>query len=364
MVSKLEDIPVINAGQFLLGRLKAFNREKIALIDGTTEEKLTYAEITDRVEHAAAGLQKLGVCKNDVIAVVAPNCPDYVVAFYASALIYATFQPINPLFTIDDLKKVFKVCSTKYVITIPELLPKVTPAIQDLPNSIKVIVIGDKDAAGGNVTFQSLVETSDGQYTTPAGNPKKDVVALMSSSGTTGFPKAVLISHFAIVANTLIQHNTPMIASDSNLVSFLPLFHMYGLYVMTYYSHFVGASLVLMRKFAPDDYLRLLEKYKPTVIQTVPPIMVMFAKYPKVADYDLSSIKVAVCGAAPLSKEIEDMVKEKLKIPCVHQGYGMTEIGVSHINGKTDFKHKSVGKRHSLVQMKVSSHKIVDFQDY
>jgi long-chain acyl-CoA synthetase len=68
-----------------------------------------------------------------------------------------------------------------------------------------VIVIGDKDAAGGNMTFQSLVETSDGQYTTPAGNPKKDVVALMSSSGTTGFPKAVLISHFAIVANTLIQ---------------------------------------------------------------------------------------------------------------------------------------------------------------
>ncbi|XP_060592777.1 luciferin 4-monooxygenase-like [Ruditapes philippinarum] len=81
--------------------------------------------------------------------------------------------------------------------------------------------------------------------------------------------------------------------------------------------------------------------------------MVMFAKYPKVADYDLSSIKVAVCGAAPLSKEIEDMVKEKLKIPCVHQGYGMTEIGVSHINGKTEFKHKSVGKRHSLVQMKI-----------
>ena len=70
---------------------------------------------------------------------------------------------------------------------------------------LQVIVFGDKESAAGNMTFQTLVETSDGQYTTPAGNPKKDVAALMSSSGTTGFPKAVLVSHYAIVANTLIQ---------------------------------------------------------------------------------------------------------------------------------------------------------------
>ena len=68
-------------------------------IDGTTEEEFTYAYTVDRIEHAAAGLQKFGVCKNDVIAIVAPNSPDYAIAFYASLLISATFQPINPLFT-------------------------------------------------------------------------------------------------------------------------------------------------------------------------------------------------------------------------------------------------------------------------
>ncbi|XP_045188977.2 uncharacterized protein LOC123546613 [Mercenaria mercenaria] len=355
MAFKLEDIPIINLGQFLLRYMKQHDGNKVAMVDSTTEESFTYAEIIDRTEKAAAGLQKFGVKKDDVIAIVSPNCPDYLISFYASALISATFQPVNPLFTSDDLKKVFEQCNTKFVITIPELLPKVSAASENLSSTdaLKVIVFGEAEAAGGHVTFQSLIDSSDGQYTTPSADPKKDVVAFMLSSGTTGFPKAVMISHYTIVANTLIMHTEPTIPKDDHLVMFLPLFHIYGLYLCGMYSHFVGAALVIMKKFSPDDYLRLIEKYKPSTIHTVPPIMVMFAKYPKVSEYDLSSVKVAICGAAPLSKEIEDVVKTKLKLPCINQGYGMTEIGVTHLNGKGTFKYKSVGKLLPLVEMKI-----------
>ncbi|XP_053381905.1 luciferin 4-monooxygenase-like [Mercenaria mercenaria] len=101
---------------------------------------------------------------------------------------------------------------------------------------------------------------------------------------------------------------------------------------------------------APD---LLFDQLFPATIQTVPPITVMFAKYPKVSEYDLSSVKGAVCGSAPLSKEIEDVVKTKLKLPCNNQGYGMTEIGVTHVNGKDTFKYKSVGKLLPLVEIKI-----------
>ncbi|XP_053374439.1 uncharacterized protein LOC128546991 [Mercenaria mercenaria] len=175
----------------------------------------------------------------------------------------------------------------------------------------------------------------------------------MSSSGTTGFPKAVMITHFAIIANSLQQLSVGLATPEDCYIMFLPLFHVYGLYLVTLLCHVIGAKIVIMSRFQPDEYLRLIQKHKPNMLQVVPPVMVMFSKYPRVSEYDLSSIKTVICGAAPLSQEIEEVVKTKLKLPCVIQGYGMTEVGVTHANGREDFRYKSVGKILPLVEMKI-----------
>ncbi|XP_052807546.1 uncharacterized protein LOC128241441 [Mya arenaria] len=344
----LDDIPVINMGQFLLDRMKTFG-DSVAIVDGTTEEETSYRKLAMEVESAASGLQAFGVQKNDVICVVSPNHPDYLVAFYATTLIAGTFQPVNPMYTKDDIVKVFKQCKSKFIMTTSELLPKVKEASAEFP-TIKIIMFGESP---GYTSFRSLFDHSHGPYVSPDIDPKSDVAALMSSSGTTGFPKAVRMTHYSIVANTLQQRCAGLNTSADTLVVFLPFFHAYGLYLVSYYAHHLGARLVVMSMFEPDKYLYLIEKYKPNLLQVVPPVMVLFSKYPKVANYDLSSVTQIICGAAPLSKEIEDTVKTKLNIQCIHQGYGMTEVGVTHLNGRDNSRYKSVGKLLPLVEMKI-----------
>lgn len=111
--------------------------------------------------------------------------------------------------------------------------------------------------------------------------------------------------------------------------------------------------MVFMSRFNAEEYLQLIQKYRPPSLEVVPPIMVMFAKHPKVSEYDLSSVKRILCGAAPLSAEIEEAVKTKLNLTNVQQGYGMTEVGVTHFNQDDDCRYKSVGKLMDLVEMKI-----------
>ncbi|KAL4235621.1 hypothetical protein ACF0H5_004016 [Mactra antiquata] len=355
-LNSVEDLPLVNLGKFILDCMREHDPQTVALVEGETGQSYTYKQLIEFVEQAAAGLQKFGVKKDDVICVLAPNNIDYMVAFYGSALLYAVLQPVNPLYTKDDIKRVTEECKTKYLITIPAFLPKVKEALGE-DSEIKVITFGEAD---GYTSFSSLLDPSNVSYTTPEGDPKTCIAALMSSSGTTGFPKAVQISHYNMVSNTIQQRSAKITDASDNFVVFLPLFHAYGLYIITVTVHSIGGKIVLMSKFQPDMYLDLIQKHKPRFLHVVPPIMVMFAKYPKVSEYDLSSVQTIVCGAAPLSKEIESAVKAKLNISNIFQGYGMTEVGVTHLCSNEDFRYKSVGRLLPLVEMKIMN---VDTQE-
>ncbi|XP_052806232.1 probable 4-coumarate--CoA ligase 1 [Mya arenaria] len=312
---RVEDIPVTNLTVYLLDNIRNTG-DRVAMVDCTTETTITYSELIARIERAASGLQALGVRKDDVIGVLTPNHPDYLVTFYTCALIGATLQPINPLFTKDDLAKVIRQCSTKYLFTVTDLLPKVEEATQGYDN-IKVLVYGE---AKGYTTFESLLHPHQAPYQAPEMDPKTSIAALLSSSGTTGFPKAVCVSHYAIVTNFVQQNWFGLSSADETFVTFLPFFNILGLSLVAYTGHCLGSRLVIMSRFDFETYLKLIETYKPKTLTMVPPIMVLFAKSPKVSEYDLSSVTQISCGAAPLSKEIEDVVKERLKLPCIYQG--------------------------------------------
>lgn len=344
---KLEDIPVINFGRYMLNHMKTYT-EKEALIEGSTGKTYTYDDVVTRTESLAAGLQQLGVQEGDVVCIFAPNHLDYPVTFYATALIGAIFQTVNPLFTKDDLHKVLTDCNTKYIFTIPALVPKVQEAVEGL-EPIQVIVFGEAENC---VSLESILAPKGTPYTTPDADWKSTIVVLLSSSGTTGFPKPVQISHFSLVANVM-QMLHALKEKVVCSVTFLPMFHIFGLIVVCANSHSQGSKVVFMSRFNAEEYLQLIQKYRPPSLEVVPPIMVMFAKHPKVSEYDLSSVKRILCGAAPLSAEIEEAVKTKLNLTNVQQGYGMTEVGVTHFNQDDDCRYKSVGKLMDLVEMKI-----------
>lgn len=346
---RLEDIPVMNFGQFMIDQMRKFGDQE-AIIDGFTKQAYSYKKVVKRAECLAAGLQELGVKPGDVICIAAPNHIDYHVTFYATSLINAVLQAVNPLFTRDDLNKVFRECNTQIVVTIDELVPKVNEARTGLDH-IKVVTFGQ---AKGCIPFERLLTNSGKKYHTPQADWKSSIVVLLYSSGTTGFPKAVKTSHYALIANAVQAiHSGGAFEDRECLVSFVPMFHLTGLVLVGSIAHSLGCKLVFMPRFDVEEYLSLIQTYKPPGLVVVPPIMVMLAKHPKVSEYDLSSVKRIICGAAPLSAEIEEAVKNKLNLTNIQQGYGMTEVGVTHANIRDKFKHNSVGKLLELVEMKI-----------
>lgn len=345
---KSGDIPNVNFGKFMLDRMRDFSASE-ALIDGASGTSCTYSDVIKRSERLAAGLQQLGVKKDDVVCILAPNHMEYPVVYYATALCTAVLQTVNPLFTIEDMRKIFTDYDTKYIITIPALVPKVFAAKADLDN-VQIISLGE---AEGCLSFESLLSPERTPYTIPEADWQSTTAVLFSSSGTTGFPKAIKMTHYALVANVLQMLNAGVNEDPAPLILFLPMFHIYGLSAVVAAGMANGRKIVYMAKFNPEEYMRLIQTYRPLVLHVVPPVMVMFAKHPLVAAYDLSSVKSVICGAAPLSAEIEEAVKQKLKLEVIHQGYGMTETGITHVNRDQDCRYKSVGKCMDLVEQKI-----------
>eukprot|EP00058_Branchiostoma_floridae_P018912 XP_002604401.1 hypothetical protein BRAFLDRAFT_280542 [Branchiostoma floridae] len=163
-------------------------------------------------------------------------------------------------------------------------------------------------------------------------DPSEDIAILPYSSGTTGLPKGVMLTHYNIIAN-LCQNRCAMAVPrillleprEECLIGQLPFFHIYGLVVILFNCLMQGVRLVTVPRFEPEAFLECVQNYKVTRILTVPPVAVFLAKHPIVDSYDLSLIKEVFCGAAPMGTEITMALMDRLKIPNHRQGYGLTE---------------------------------------
>lgn len=198
-----------------------------------------------------------------------------------------------------------------------------------------VILLGDdRDSEGRHKHFTSVRNISGAtRYRKSKIKPDTDLAFLVYSSGTTGLPKGVMLTHSNIVANVLQNsaveggHLNPTGGSDSQgdrILAFLPFFHIYGLTCLLHLSLYSGAVLVVMARFDLQRFCELIEKHKIAFVYLVPPIVLALAKSPIVANYDLSSVRMTNSGAAPLTQELVDGVYKRIKMK-VKQGYGMSE---------------------------------------
>ena len=192
----------------------------------------------------------------------------------------------------------------------------------------EIFVLGE---AEGATPFSELLK-NDGIAPEVTIDPKNDLVALPYSSGTTGLSKGVMLTHENLVSDMVLTTSINTITDKDVLIGVLPFFHIYGMVLILNLAIYRGVTLVTMPRFDLEQFLQIVEKYKITCLNLVPPLVLALSKHPLVDNYDVSSIRLISSGAAPLGQELEQACADRLNCQ-IYQGYGLTEVaGASHVN--------------------------------
>ncbi len=330
------DIPVAPVTEFVLRRVND-HPEKPALIDGTTGRTYSFAELSDVIHRLAGGLVARGFAPGDTLALMAPNLPEYAIIFHAVAVAGGVVTTVNPTYGADEVAFQLRDAGATELVTVGMFAEVAKEAITGTEIS-EVITI---DGVAGTTALDSIF--GDPIQQSPV-NPVDDVVVLPYSSGTTGLPKGVMLTHHNLVANICQCDHAIVYQPDGEVaLAFLPFFHIYGMQVLMNGLLANGVTVVTLPRFDLDQALSLVQEHRITRFFAVPPVVLALAKHPAVDSYDLSSLVQVFSGAAPLGAEIA-MEAEK-RIGCeVVQGYGMTELSpVSHTTPPGMFKAGSSG---------------------
>ncbi|KAH7663559.1 4-coumarate--CoA ligase protein [Dioscorea alata] len=297
------------------------------IINGTTEEIYDYSDVDLISGKVAGGLHKLGITKGNVIMLLLQNTPEFAFAFFAASRIGAISTTANPFFTPAEIHKHALASGARLIITESCYVTKLHSLVQE--HNFKVIVI-DEPVPEGCLSFSSLMCTDENQIPEITID-SDDVVTLPFSSGTTGLPKGAMLTHKALVTSVAMQvegeNPNLYFHSDDVILCVLPLFHVYSMNFVLLCGIRSGATILIMKKFDVVKLMELVQKYKVTIAPFVPPILIEIAKSPVVDNYDLSSIRMVISGAAPMGKELQDKLRSKIPNAKFGQGYGMTEVG-------------------------------------
>ena len=335
------DIPDEALTTYALSRARELG-DKPALIDGPTGRVLTYAALEQGVRALAGGLVARGFAKGDVLALMAPNLPEYAVVFHGVAFAGGVITTINPTYTEREVHHQLLDSGATVLVTIPMFLETALAAAAGTQVE-GVHVLGappGQELPEGAAPFTELLGAPLEQQVPVSPD---DVVALPYSSGTTGVSKGVMLTHRNLVANIAQVLVPAQMREDERVIAVLPFFHIYGMQVLMNTGLRAGATTITMPRFDLEQFLRLHQDYAITRSFVAPPIVLALAKHPMVDQFDLSALEQVFSGAAPLSAELAEEAGKRLNAEVV-QGYGMTEMSpVSHLTPPGYYKPGSVG---------------------
>jgi len=305
------------------------NNNKTALIDASCDRRFTFAEYGSLVESLARGLISAGFAPGEVVAIFLPNSWEFAITYHAATLAGGIPTLLNPSYREREIRFQLENSGATFLITDSPLLENVKLA--ELPALRRVFTT--RRAHAGCEDFASLLRPASAKFSEAAQSPQETVAALPYSSGTTGLPKGVMLSHYNLVANVyqVLGKNGPPLNPDETMLCFLPLYHIYGLTVALTLSVTLGSTLVLMPRFDVQKLGSLIVQEGVTMMPMVPPAINALCQaaeagiFPR--DHKVRWIK---SGAAPLAPELARRFTELTGI-AVLQGYGMTEASpVTH----------------------------------
>ena len=331
------EVPAMPLTPFVLARVAEF-ADKVAFIDGSSGATTTYGQFEQAVRAQAGGWLAAGLRPGEVIAIMAPNCPEYAVAFHAIALAGGVVTTINPTYTEREVAHQLKDAGATRLV-VHALFGATAAAAAEGTGVIERYSIGDAEG------YTPLSSIAGEPLQEQVGGAPDDLVVLPYSSGTTGLSKGVMLSHHNLVANIVQGLEVLDFTPDDAYVAVLPFFHIYGMQVLMNMGLTVGATLVTMPRFDLPQFLQLHQDHQLTRAFVAPPMVVALAKHPIVEQYDLGALKTIFSGAAPLSGRARRRVRRPPRL--------RGDPGLRHDRAVTDQPHHPartvqarLGRRH------------------
>jgi long-chain acyl-CoA synthetase len=306
------------------------NNEKSALIDTSCDRRFTFAEYGSLLESCARGLISAGLTPGEVVAIFLPNSWEFAITYHAATLAAGIPTLLNPAYKEREIRYQLENSDAAILITDAPLLENVNLA--GLPALRRIFTT--RHERTGCEHFASLLRPTSAKFPDAAGSSERTIAALPYSSGTTGLPKGVMLSHSNLVSNVyqVLGPNAAPLTPDDVMLCFLPLYHIYGLTVALTLSLSLGSTLVLMPRFDVQKLCALLTQEGITMLPVVPPAINALCQATEAGVFPKNhKVRWIKCGAAPLAPELARRMTELTGI-LVNQGYGMTEASpVTHV---------------------------------
>ncbi|CAD5117964.1 DgyrCDS6706 [Dimorphilus gyrociliatus] len=306
---------------------------KVALIDVESQREVTYSNLLDQTVKVISSLKKLGLEKDDIVTICSTNNLEYFTIFLAIVSIGAIPSTVNPAYQQEDLQRTCEVTNSKFLI-VSSQLANIAKNVKS--EHLKAVMTLDQPV-DGCLSFQQLLD-DDGSAFSDNWNFKveEDTLVLPFSSGTTGLPKGVMLTHYNVYSNirqTFNEH-TKIDFFNKKILGVLPFFHIYGQVVILLGTIFQGGTILVHSKFEPQQFLKSLNDYRPEILPLVPPLVLFMAHHAKNACPEFSAYcEMVLCGAAPLSKGLSNKFCSELNFNRLLGAYGLTETSpVTHVN--------------------------------
>ena len=288
--------------QYLPWQLAKVHRDKPAVRDDNME--LSFSNLNQRVGAVATQFAQMGVRKGDIVAIMLPNRAELVISMFAAWHLGAAATPINPAFTASEADH------------------------QILDSDARIVVNMGPDAPSGGrptIGIADLTTEPIGEVPAPIDPEPTDLALVIYTSGSTGRPKGVMITHANATAMVDQMASHMKMTQEDHAMLILPLFHVNAIMVSVLSPLSKGAQITIVGAFSPSAFFDQIKRYRPTYFSAVPTIYALLVAQAETSEPDFSSIRMAVCGAAPVTKELLVAAEEKLNIPLLIEGYGLTE---------------------------------------
>ena len=319
---------------------------------------LSYRDLRSQSLRLATALDALGIRPGDRVGLMLPNCPQFLIAFYAILRLGAVVVPLNPLYVERELREVVADSGMRALIALDTMAPKVLAVreqvgpeivifagLQDyMPEAVRPLYLQRVHAQGMGVEtptgpglhrWTALMERAGERFFQPPVDPGEDVAVLPYTGGTTGRPKGVMLTHFNLFANVLqayVWAKEFVRRGEERYLVVLPLFHSFGMTSLMNVGLFNGACLILLPRFDVEEALEAIRTYQPTFLPAVPTMYIALLNHPKAAEAGLGSIRLCNSGAAPLPVEVIHQFA-RFSSGAFIEGYGLTEASpITHIN--------------------------------
>jgi len=289
------------------------------------EQEISYAELADATSRFAGGLKQRGVEAGDRVAVYLPNLPQFVIAIWGILKAGAVPTPMNPQLKAREIAYQLQDSGAKLIIGLLPLLGEIEAAITQTPQ-VQIVTVGGESA---HTRFRELLSAES--LFVERGDD--DIALQPYTSGTTGRPKGVLLTHANLISNVkAVTKLFPLSPEEDRLLVPIPMFHITGMTVLMLSPLTRGSTIYPMLRWEAEEALKLIERHKITNFLAVPTIYIDLLHHPKLDKYDLSSLKLCSSGGARMPVPVMEAWEKKIGVP-IYEGYGLTETSpVTHTN--------------------------------